>query len=63
MSEPIALTPGAPRAKRLGCLCPVIDNHHGLGYGRSKNGPLYVIRCDCPLHGDEAEERAKEEKP
>ena len=63
MSEPLALNPGAPRAKRLGCLCPVIDNHYGLGCGCSENGPLYVIRCDCPMHGDEAEKRGKDEEP
>lgn len=48
---PLALTPGAPRAKDAGCLCPVIDNRYGHGYGMSANGPLYVIHEGCPMHG------------
>lgn len=52
MSE-IALTPGAPRAKREGCLCPAIDNGHGTGCGYlDDNGQsTFWIREDCPLHG------------
>lgn len=56
-SRPLALTPGAPRAKEAGCLCPVMDNGHGRGMGRDHKGVmLYVIREDCPMHGSEPEQ-------
>jgi hypothetical protein len=48
-------TPGSPAAVALGCLCPVIDNRRGAGYGLSQNGPLYVTREDCELHGSDVQ--------
>ena len=56
----LALTPGAPRAVNEGCLCPILDNAHGRGCGSNTTGPLYVIREDCPLHGDERRDPAIE---
>ena len=53
-TQPLALTPGAPRAKEAGCLCPVVDNRYGHGYGMSANGPVYVIHEGCPMHGSES---------
>lgn len=46
--------PGSPEARAAGCICPRYDNHHGLGYmgcpGR------WVMRLDCPVHGEPATE-------
>ena len=54
MTRDLALTPGSPRAKKLGCLCPVIDNGHGWGHHKQGSETLYVIREDCPMHGSES---------
>jgi hypothetical protein len=43
--------PGDPYAVELGCICPVIDNHHGHGEPRN-NGVSFVINKKCTLHGD-----------
>lgn len=50
-----ALKPGSPDAIRLGCLCPVVDNHHGAGVP-APNGPMFWMSADCPLHGHAAHE-------
>jgi len=42
-------TPGSDRAKRKGCLCPMMDN----GYGRGRGDGSFVIVTTCPIHGDE----------
>ena len=39
--------PGSPDARKQGCTCPVIDNHHGAGDPRG-----WWVSGDCPLHGD-----------
>lgn len=44
-------TPGSQEAIRLGCLCPVMDNNGGRGFG-DPNSPMYWINNSCPLHGD-----------
>jgi hypothetical protein len=44
-------TPSSDEAIRQGCLCPVIDNHYGKGFGVSKNETSYYISERCPLHG------------
>jgi hypothetical protein len=40
--------PGTGDAVRIGCTCPVIDNHHGAGY-RGQAG-LFVYMAGCPVH-------------
>lgn len=45
--------PGSPEAIAAGCLCPVIDNHHGKGIPVGKDrSPLFWHSANCPLHGD-----------
>ena len=41
-------SPGSPEAVKLGCLCPVLDNHHGSGYMGIKG--IYVYSGGCSLH-------------
>ncbi len=41
--------PGSDAALKLGCTCPVMDNHHGRGDSCS-----FWISADCPLHGIKA---------
>ena len=52
-------TPGSPEAVKRGYTCPILDNGHGRGYMggvRDKDGnPLFVIKADCPVHGEKAE--------
>ena len=49
-------SPGSTEAISKGCLCPITDNCRGRGYWggvRDGNGNLiFVIRSDCPLHGE-----------
>ena len=46
--------PGSPHAKENGCLCPQVDNAHGKGMGGlGLTRGEYVVRADCPIHGDE----------
>jgi len=40
--------PGSEEARKLGCICPVMDNSHGYGYLGQKD--VFVYRDDCPLH-------------
>lgn len=44
--------PGTLAAVTAGCLCPVLDNAHGFGYLAQEGN--YVMRLDCPLHGERA---------
>ncbi len=47
--------PGSKEAVADGCLCPVSDNHHGLGVGSMTaegSHPCYWFNYDCKLHGD-----------
>ena len=45
--------PGSDAARKLGCICAVMDNSHGRGYAFDKEHGYYVFswREDCPLHG------------
>jgi uncharacterized radical SAM superfamily Fe-S cluster-containing enzyme len=42
--------PGSDEARRLGCLCPIVDNNHGQGMWR-EGGRQFWINSDCPMHG------------
>ena len=60
------MTPGSDEAIAAGCTCPVIDNDYGRGcMGGVKDDTgqtVFVISGDCPLHGDGAMKRAREER-
>lgn len=43
--------PGSALARKLGCICPTIDNQYGRGY-ESGTGRAFWIRADCALHAD-----------
>lgn len=47
--------PGSDEAVKLGCACPVMDNHHGAGFpALDEDGgrrTAYWIAAQCPLHG------------
>ena len=50
-------SPGSEAALDAGCMCPVIDNHHGAGVtlgGGHGDGPHFWMNTECPLHGDGA---------
>jgi hypothetical protein len=55
----LGIAPGMAGAKRLGCTCPVVDNHHGLGRGGDGNKFGWFVSSTCPLHaaGYEPEEQ------
>ncbi len=55
------LPPGSPIARDAGCICPVLDNAHGNGYLGDSTLAGWVMREDCPLHGDQAIEIGKGE--
>ena len=42
--------PGSDAAIVLGCLCPVLDNHHGEGWALYSGTMLFWITADCPVH-------------
>ena len=42
--------PGSPEAKRDGCSCPVIDNHHGKGLGGDGEKYGWVVVLTCEMH-------------
>lgn len=42
---------GSPAAQRLGCSCPVLDNHYGRGYWGDGAKYGWIHREDCPVHG------------
>lgn len=46
--------PGSNEARILGCKCPVLDNSHGHGYMGMEG--VFVMRADCPMHGDQVPE-------
>lgn len=46
------MNPGSKEAVALGCKCPVVDNHYGLGVVRDPGLPPQFWRVwSCPLHG------------
>lgn len=51
-------SPGSDDAIKAGCLCPSMDNSHGLGYMGQKD--VFCVTANCPLHGTEA--RSNREK-
>lgn len=56
MQKIIFPAPGSDKAIALGCICPVLDNYHGRGYGADWTKYGWIIRGDCPLHGRIVEE-------
>jgi len=44
--------PGTDDARKAGCLCPIIDNHYGMGarLDMETGNPLFWIVDGCPLH-------------
>lgn len=42
--------PGSAEARAIGCICPVIDNHHGRGRGGDGARYGWYMRADCWLH-------------
>lgn len=47
----LALTPGAPRAVAMGCVCPVETNEGGQGIqGTHGKDARYWVHDHCPLH-------------
>lgn len=40
--------PGSLAAKKAGCVCPMLENRHGMGWA----GIDYQVRPTCPLHGE-----------
>lgn len=52
--------PGSEEAIKMGCACPVLDNHHGQGF--TMNGKTcFWITEGCPIHVKPKEE--KEDDP
>lgn len=43
--------PGSPEAVKLGCACPIMDNHYGSGFMQGDNGPMFWIDTGCIIHG------------
>jgi len=47
-SKPKTPNPGSDEAIELGCICPVMDNHHGRGSRGDNN--LFWVTSNCPIH-------------
>ena len=43
--------PGSDEARKIGCTCPVMDNHHGARIPTELGFPNYWVNEDCPVHG------------
>ena len=60
------MNPGSDEAIAAGCACPVMDNGHGRGYlggvQDDTGQTVFVISGDCPLHGNDAMKRVREER-
>lgn len=54
------LKPGSKEAQEAGCLCPVLDNHHGAGYMGKAN--VYVYNATCPVHNPSYQKDKKDDK-
>jgi hypothetical protein len=39
--------PGSKEAVELGCICSVLDNNYGMGFGKPVR---YLITENCPIH-------------
>ncbi len=46
--------PGSDEAVAQGCLCPVLDNNHGVFAPQPDEG--WVFSEDCPIHQGELDE-------
>ena len=59
------MNPGSDEAIAAGCTCPIMDNGHGRGYlggvTDEQGQTVFVIASNCPIHGDDAMKRAREE--
>ena len=53
---PYIPNPCSLEARAQGCNCPVIDNNRDAGLGCDGEKFGWVMRLDCPLHGDKAKE-------
>lgn len=42
--------PGSAEAQKLGCTCPVLDNHYGRGVASGFGEDSFWITDGCPLH-------------
>lgn len=40
--------PGSKEAQKAGCICPVMDNHYGAGYGGQKG--VFAYNGGCSVH-------------
>lgn len=55
-------SPGSLEAVKKGCLCPILDNHHGKGYKGIEG--IFIYNGNCPLHAvpyEHVEQFKKEE--
>lgn len=43
--------PGSEAAREQGCVCPVIDNHHGLGRRGDGDQHGWLVIESCRVHG------------
>jgi len=48
--------PGSAEAVAQGCKCPLINNHYGDGVP-IEGEPQFRINSECPIHGEEANEK------
>ena len=60
MAETDARTPGSEAARNIGCNCPHVDNGWGAGWMDSEGKRQFVIRLDCPIHGETTNKEATE---
>jgi hypothetical protein len=42
--------PGSEEARKLGCKCPVMDNHGGQGVPVGNGDFMFWYTVDCPVH-------------
>lgn len=47
--KPDVPNPGSNEAVAAGCVCPVLDNHHGKGMPYP-DGPAFYVNENCKLH-------------
>jgi len=48
-------TPGSMDARLVGCICAVIDNHHGIGVPTGDGKHTFWITDGCPVHAPPSE--------
>ena len=42
--------PGSDAAIKLGCLCPIVDNHYGRGVPMKDGTAAFWQNAVCPVH-------------